>query len=97
MLHNQSMDHLINSLTSTKVNLSFEFQVNNCEIISKSQQWNGENPFHFNLIVPNTQNLANQVSQQQEVEPQEPPTTSTNLHKTLPPIVILIYPNEQKI
>jgi hypothetical protein len=41
--------------------------------------------------------LANQVSQQQEVEPQEPPTTSTNLHKTLPPIVILIYPNEQKI
>ncbi len=60
--HNQSMDHLINSLTSTKVDLSFEFQVNNCETISKSQQWNGENPFHFNLIFHNTQNLANQVS-----------------------------------
>lgn len=61
MLHNQSMDHSINSLTLTKVDLSFEFQVNNYETISKSQQWNEENPFHFNLIVHNTQNLANQV------------------------------------
>jgi hypothetical protein len=86
------MDHLAFSWKSTQVNLNFEFQVNICIALLKSQQWK-KNTFHFNLTSHKTQKFDKPSIQEQEIVPHEPFTTLVDLHKILLPIanIIIIY------